>query len=392
MKTSFFLLFALLGSAVFAQSNLSIFNNNGQQFYVVLNGIRQNSKPETNVQVSQIKNGSYAVKVIFADGKTPDIDKNFMIDAPYDITARIIFKKGKGKLQMIGQEPTHGVIQEAVVYRPSDAAVYSDAVVVNSISNQNAAAAATQITQTLPVQTSTTTQTTGTGNATGVNMNMNVQETTTNTTVTNMNNNANPNENVNLNMNLSVGGVNLNLNANASGTGLGAGTTVSETTTTTTTSSSSTVSTSSASTTSGVGLNSNININQSGANQTVQGQTNTQVLQQQQQQQQVIQNQQQGHFVNCTQTMNRLEAFKAELQDQSFEEDRLEALKLAMNKTCLSTAQAGQLLDLFTFDENRLEAAKFLSDRLTDRDNAGSLAMKLTFDSSKMEYRRYISE
>ena len=402
MKTSFFLLFALLGSAVFAQSNLSIFNNNGQQFYVVLNGIRQNSKPETNVQVSQIKNGSYAVKVIFADGKTPDIDKNFMIDAPYDITARIIFKKGKGKLQMIGQEPTHGVIQEAVVYRPSDAAVYSDAVVVNSISNQNAAA--TQITQTLPVQTSTTTQTTGAGNATGVNMNMNVQETpnttiqTSNTTTTTTTTGNIPDENVNLNMNLSVGGMNVNLNANASATGLGAGTTVSETTTTTTTTSSSTINTSSSSSTSGAGLNTNISYNQNGMNQVgvnqgLQNQTNTQVVQQQQQQQQqVIQNQQQGHFVNCTQTMNRLEAFKAELQDQSFEEDRLEALKLAMNKTCLSTAQAGQLLDLFTFDENRLEAAKFLSDRLTDRDNAGSLAMKLTFDSSKMEYRRYISE
>jgi hypothetical protein len=358
-----------------AQSNLSIFNNNGQQFYVVLNGIRQNSKPETNVQVSQIKNGSYAVKVIFADGKTPDIDKNFMIDAPYDITARIVFKKGKGRLQLMGQEPTHGVIQEAVVYRPTDAAVYSDAVVVNSSANQNAGAA--QITQTLPVQTTTTTQTTGTGNTAGINMNMNVQETTTNTTITN----TDPNDNVNLNMNLSVGGVNVNLNANASGTGLGAGTTVSETTTTTTTSSS---------TTSGVGLNSNININQSGANQSVQGQTNTQVLQQQQQQ--VIQNQQPGRVVNCTQTMNRLEAFIVELQDQSFEEDRLEALKLAMNKTCLTTAQAGQLLELFTFDENRLEAAKFLSDRLTDRANAGSLAMKLTYESSKMEYRRYISE
>ncbi len=374
MKTSFFLFFALITNALLAQSNLSIFNNNGQQFYVVLNGIRQNSKPETNVQVSQIKNGSYAVKVIFADGKTPDIDKNFMIDAPYDITARIVFKKGKGRLQLMGQEPTHGVIQEAVVYRPTDAAVYSDAVVVNSSANQNAGAA--QITQTLPVQTTTTTQTTGTGNTAGINMNMNVQETTTNTTITN----TDPNDNVNLNMNLSVGGVNVNLNANASGTGLGAGTTVSETTTTTTTSSS---------TTSGVGLNSNININQSGANQSVQGQTNTQVLQQQQQ---VIQNQQPGRVVNCTQTMNRLEAFKVELQDQSFEEDRLEALKLAMNKTCLTTAQAGQLLELFTFDENRLEAAKFLSDRLTDRANAGSLAMKLTYESSKMEYRRYISE
>lgn len=279
---------------------------------MVLNGIRQNSKPETNVQVAQIKNGSYAVKVIFADGKTPDIDKNFMIDAPYDITARIIFKKGKGKLQLMGQEPTHGVLQEAVVYRPNDAAVYSDMI---------------------PVQTTTTTTTTTTGTI--------------------------PDENVNLNMNLSVGGVNVNLNANASATGLGTGATITETTT-----SSSTTTT-------------QIN-NQANA-----------------QHQQVIAQVQQAPLsnrVNCTKTMNRLEAFKAELQDQSFEEDRLEALQLELKSTCLTTAQAEQLIDLFTFDENRLEVAKYLSDRLTDRDNAGALAKKLTFDSSKMEYRRYISE
>ena len=333
MKTPILLLLLLLSSALFAQSNLSIFNNNGQSFYVVLNGIRQNAKPETNVQVGQIKNGSYAVKVIFADGKTPDIDKNFMIDAPYDITARIIFKKGKGKLQLMGQEPTHGVIQEAVVYRPSDAAVYSDVVVVN----------------TSPVQNTTTIQTTGTGNTTGINMNVNVSETP-NTTTQTLNTNTNttttttstttttgtiPDENVNLNMNLSVGGVSVNLNANQSG-----------------------------------------------------NQTNAQ-------QQQVIAQVQQAPLsnrVNCTKTMNRLEAFKAELQDQSFEADRLEALQLELKNTCLTSAQAEQLIDLFTFDENRLEVAKYLSDRLTDRDNAGALAKKLTFDSNKMEYRRYISE
>jgi hypothetical protein len=358
MKTSLLLILLLSQVALFAQSNLSIFNNNGQQFYVVLNGIRQNSKPETNVQVGQIKNGSYAVKVIFADGKTPDIDKNFMIDAPYDITARIIFKKGKGKLQLIGQEPTHGVIQEAVVYRPSDAAVYSDAVVVNAIPSQTA----TTIQNTTNNNTSNGTvntsgssnvnvQSTGVNtNAAGLNMNMNVQETTTNTTVTN----TNPNENVNLNMNLSVGGVNLNLNANASGTGVG---------------------TTATSVTPNVQVSSNANQTQS------QAQVQTQVPAQTQ-----------GHTVNCTQTMNRLEAFKAELQDQSFEDDRLEALKLGLNKTCLTTAQAAQLLDLFSFDENRLEAAKYLSDRLTDRESAGELAKKLNFDSSKMEYRRYISE
>ena len=233
MKLLFLFSTSLLSTFLFAQSNLSVFNNNGQPFYVVLNGIRQNSKPETNVQVSQIKNGSYAVKVIFADGKTPDIDKNFMIDAPYDITTRIVFKKGKGKLQLMGMEPTHGVIQEAVVYRPNDAANYSDAVVNMNMNIQETP--------------NTTIQTTGIGTTTGVNMNVNVSETTpasvqtsnstnsntTTTTTTTTTNGTIPDENVNLNMNLSVGGVNLNLNANANGSGLGTSATVTETTTST---------------------------------------------------------------------------------------------------------------------------------------------------------------
>lgn len=388
MKTIFLFSTLFTFSALFAQSNLSIFNNNGQSFYVVLNGIRQNSKPETNVQVAQIKNGSYAVKVIFADGKTPDIDKNFMIDAPYDITARIIFKKGKGKLQLMGQEPTHGVIQEAVVFRPTDAANYSDAVVVNT---QTTPVQNTTTIQTSPVQNTTTIQTTGTSNNAGVNMNMNIQETpntttqtlnTNTTTTTTTTTGTNPDENVNLNMNLSVGGVNVNLNANASanGTGLGTGATITETTTS-----------SSTTTTTQTNNQVNANIQLNGNSQVVQNQQN----QQNAQHQQVIAQVQQAPLssrVNCTKTMNRLEAFKVELQDQSFEEDRLEALQLAMKSTCLTTAQAEQLIDLFTFDENRLEVAKYLSDRLTDRDNAGALAKKLTFDSSKMEYRRYISE
>jgi hypothetical protein len=353
----FFYLFGatLLSTFLNAQSNLSVFNNSGQPFYVVLNGIRQNSKPETNVQVSQIKNGSYAVKVIFADGKTPDIDKNFMIDAPYDITTRIVFKKGKGKLQLMGMEPTHGVIQEAVVYRPNDAANYSDAVVNMNVNVSETTPASVQTSNSTNSNTTTTTTT-----------------TTTNGTI--------PDENVNLNMNLSVGGVNLNLNANANGSGLGTSATVTETTT-------STISTSSTTTTSSNSVSTHTGMNQTTNNMSNQVNANIQMNGNSQ-----LQPVDHSSRVNCTKTMNRLEAFKTELQDQSFEEDRLEALKLAMKTTCLTTAQAEQLLDLFTFDENRLEVAKYLADRLTDRDNAGALAKKLTFDSNKMEYRRYISE
>jgi hypothetical protein len=311
MKSILVLLVCFGASTAWSQSNLSIFNNNGQQFYVVLNGIRQNSIPQTNVQVAQIKNGNYAVKVIFADGKTADIDKNFMIDAPSDITARIIFKKGKGKLQLMGMEPTNGVLTEAVVYRPSEAAIFSDAVVVNNL-----------------------------------NVNEAPNTTTLNTTFQNSNTTINSitstpdEENVNLNLNVSIEGVNVNLNASASG-------------------------------------------------------TSTQIQNQQNfQNNQSAPTQQSTTFsrVNCTQTLDRIEAFKTELQDQTFEDDRLEALKLALKKTCLSSTQAELLMELFTFDENRLEVAKYLAERLTDRENAGVLAKKMTFESNKMEYRRYISE
>ncbi len=75
MKKIATLLILFIGFISMAQSNLTVFNNNGQQFYVILNGIKQNSLPQTNVYISGIRNGSYALKLIFADGKTADIDK-----------------------------------------------------------------------------------------------------------------------------------------------------------------------------------------------------------------------------------------------------------------------------------------------------------------------------
>jgi hypothetical protein len=56
----------------------------------------------------------------------------------------------------------------------------------------------------------------------------------------------------------------------------------------------------------------------------------------------------------------------------------------------LYAADALQLMDLFTFDANQLEVAKFLSDHLLDYDNASSLVAKFSFDSSKMEYMEYV--
>ncbi len=47
-------------------------------------------------------------------------------------------------------------------------------------------------------------------------------------------------------------------------------------------------------------------------------------------------------------------------------------------------------MDLFTFDANQLEVAKFLCNHLVDYDNASSIAAKFAFDLYKMEYMEYL--
>lgn len=216
MKQLFTFLFCAFGSILFAQSNFTVFNNNGEQFYVILNGIKQNSVPQTNVSVSGVKNGGYSVKVIFADGKTPDINKNFMIDAPMDITTRVVFKKGQGKLQLVSMVPTAGtVVNGAVIYRQDNNVIYSDAPVVNV--------------QTPPTNTTITSTQTIPSNVNGnVQVNETQTQTQTNMNTSNQNMNGNVNMNVGISGNVGINGTtstngqngNVNMNTNVGSNGI----------------------------------------------------------------------------------------------------------------------------------------------------------------------------
>ena len=205
-----------------SQTNLSIFNNSGQRFYVILNGIKQNSMPQTNVSVSGIKDGGYSVKLIFEDGKTRDIDRNFFIDAPSDITTRVVFKKGKGKLQLVSMLPASGSIQSnSVTYRPNDTFIYSDQQSIqtnqpaNPTINQNGAIQTTNSnSENFNPQTST--------NQNSTNQNSSTQNSTINTPSNNQQMNVNSSNTVtNTSSNVSVGNtpqnVQLSVGVNANG-------------------------------------------------------------------------------------------------------------------------------------------------------------------------------
>ena len=483
MKKITTLLLLFLAFTAKSQSNLTIFNNNGQQFYVIFNGIKQNSVPMTNVSVAAIKNGAYSVKLIFSDGKTPDIDKNFMLEEPTDITARVVQKKGKLKLQMISSIPTKGALTEGdfVIYRPNNSAIFSDATSGN---------------QTVTTQETTTITTTNSTNGNAVNTTNNSQGTTGNTTI--QQNTSNPNSigqngsvniqvnggtagqqteqvgqvgmNVSVNggtagqqteqvgqvgMNVSVNGgttgqqaeqvgqvginisvngvstgqqteqvgqvgqvgmtvsvnggtsgqqteqfgmnvtvnggttgqqteqvgtnvtinsqdpntlngsVNTSVNVNGNGTtnSTNVGTTVTQTTTTTSVTTN--------------GTNINTNTNQQNTNTgTVPMTTNS--------------SNSNGNTTICTKTLNDVVAFVEDINSMTFDDDKKELILKDLKNHCLTAAQTYKIMETLTFEADRLEIAKYLFDRMLDKENGKTLLPLFTFDSTKMEFREYM--
>lgn len=444
MKASLFFGVFFLSFSIFSQSNLTVFNNGGQKFYLIMNGIKQNSVAQTNVVVSGIKNGGYSVKLIFEDGKTKDIDKNFFLETPQDVTTRVTFKKGVGKLQLVSMVPASGTATEGTVtFRPDNNAVFTDAVTttttttIQTVSTETSTVGGNttngngngngsvgiQFNETTPTPTTPNTDTpvTPPNNGNGsinisisdpvngeninmnvnmnmngavvdpseqnVNMNVNVTGNGTQQNTSNTRPGANANVNVgaatnsttqqtttngaNVNVNVSGNGVNPSVNATVPGSStnvtLNGGTetqnssnTTITTTTTTTTNTTTTV-------------NGNTNV----SNGTSTNPTNS------------LGGTSNGRMV-CAKTLSNVETLKTELNGYSFEDDRVGALKISLKNKCLYAGDAVKIMDLFTFDANLLEVAKFLSDHLLDYDNASSLAAKFTFDSSKMEYMEYV--
>ena len=443
MKQLFTFLFCAFGSLFFAQSNFTVFNNGGQQFYVILNGIKQNSVPQTNVSVSGVKNGGYSVKLIFADGKTADIDKNFMIDSPMDITTKVAFKKGKGKIQLVSMEPTHGSITSgAVIYRPDNNVIYSDAPVTN-------------FQPPVPTQTTSTIST----NQTVPNGQMNVQSNQTQTNMNNSNQNMNGNVNtsvgingttptngqngsVNMNTNIGSNGMNVSVNDPISGENINMNLNVGFNTNGTTmtvsdplmngninmnvdvngmpitnsTSTSTVTSTSSQTingqttfqsgstttqnnngnvtiTTSGT-PNMNGNANTTNVNTNTNGNVNVNMNTSQNTTSSTsAQSSTSGNFINCTRTLLNTEEFIADLKSQTFEDDRMDIIYKDLVNTCLTAAQVYKILELITFESSKYEVAQFLYFRTTDRQilDKGMLSL-FTFDSTKMDWREFVRE
>lgn len=326
------LLIVLAFAGAYAQNNnLVVFSNNGEKFTLILNGVRQNATPETNVKVTGLNAANYKAKIIFEKQNLFDIDQNVYLMSGGDhgkdteYTYDIIEKKGSYKLRWMSEAPINSTApaaanQTVVIYTTTDAVV-APAPVVSSTTT-------TTTTQTAPVTTTST--------------------TTTGTT-----------ENVNVGMNVNGMGVNMNISINDAP---GGAVTSSSTTTTT---HSTTVTTSSSGTTA--------------AAVPVATPTTSPAA---------------PAASGCYTAMNDgdFTSAKSSIKSKSFEDSKMTLAKQIISNNCLSTAQVKEIMQIFSFEDTKLDLAKYAYNKTIDPNNYFKLNDAFTFESSIEELDAYIQK
>lgn len=314
---SLLVLASLCASYSFAQlsSKITVFSEEGKPFYLIVNGIKQNDKPLTNVMVDGLTFPNYKVKVLFEDANLAPIDKNIFTqdaDGIHSETAYRIKMNNKGQrvMQLYSTVP----VTQQIVYTQSN--VPPDMGVVTFRTSETVS---NNVVYGTSVSTTTTTTTMG---APGIGMNVNVVDPVTG-------------ENVNMNVNANVGMV---------------GGTV--TTTTTTTSSSS---------------------NQGYYTNTPPPPANTNT--------------------GCMYAMgySDFDAAKRSISGQSFEDSKLKIAKNIASSNCLSAQQVKDICQTFSFEESKLDFAKFAYVRCTERSKFFIVNDVFSFSSSVDELNEYIA-
>lgn len=304
----------------FAQGCLTIFSEDGDKFFLVLNGIKQNAVAQTNVRVDGLTNEYYSAKVLFEQSGKAEISKNIPVKDPgtsdwAEVTYKIKrTKDGDLKLRYFSATPV-----PATYNPPPDMYVvhYGEAA---------------------PVSTSvskTTYTTTTTSAPAGVNMNMNA---------------AGVNMSVNMGDGANGGGLNMNVNIND-------GASVSNDVTTTTTTTRTT-------TMSRDNYNSNSNTTPPPATPAC----------------------------SYPMDMSSFSQAKKSIAGASFEDTKLSTAKSIVSGNCVNTDQVVAICKMFSFEQTKLDFAKFAYSKTTDRANYFKVGTIFDYDASKTELNNFIGQ
>ena len=313
MKSKLLTLALLLISFIAANaqtSNAIFFSENGEKFNLVLNGVLQNEKPETNVKLTGLNAPAYKTRIIFADKALGYVDYNLNFVTMGAEVSYNIKKNNKGAyvVRYVSEVP----LAQAAPPAPNQTVI---------VYSTPAAGSATTTTR----QTTTTT----TGHPDNVSINMGV------------------------NLDGQSGGVNMDISG-MNGSVESSSTTTTTTTHTTTTTYQDPVPPPPAHVEYVEGYNGKI---------------------------------------GCPVPMSRgdFESFKGSLSTKSFEDSKMTMAKQVLNNNCLTSAQVREVMSLFTFEETKLDFAKYAYGHTYDLGNFYKVNDAFGFETSIDELNNYIS-
>ncbi len=172
-------------------SNLVVFSEDGLKFYLILNGIRQNDVPVTNVKVVDLIQPYYSAKIIFEDPKQPILEKKIlqMTDADGKGNLEVTYKIKRNNKQVNVLRYFSAVPISQAIPETKDVVVYHYNVTPMPEISTTVVTQETTVTSGSNINTSAGTNGTSTNvnvnmGGMGVNMNVNINDPTLNSTTT----------------------------------------------------------------------------------------------------------------------------------------------------------------------------------------------------------------
>jgi len=332
-----FLLFAVVTAftSLHAQNNLVVFSENGDKFHLVINGVKQNLEPQTNVKVTDLIHPNYKVKIVFAEAGKGVVDQNvYLMDGGEPVKEHefvyCVKLTGKGAYKI---RPVSAVSISEVKADPAQTVVHYSTSEPTPQNNNVISSGAS---------------------AGGISTNLHITETATQTQSGN---------NTSVGINMAGIGINVNVNDNMGGDfNHSSSTTVTGQTITSSTSSS--------------GYESDNYQNQASSTSKVSNGGRTQS----------------GSTGGCTSPMSskNFNDVKSSISSKSFEDSKVKMAKQVIDANCLSTAQVKEIMLLFSFEATRLDLAKYAYGHTFDTNNYYKLNDAFTFESSIDELDAHI--
>lgn len=369
MKNVFILIvLSIISLTSFAQTNnLTVFSEKGEEFILYVNSIKQNETPAANVTAKDIKGESFMARLVFVDKSIPEITQNFWTESKnVEISAVVkLNNKGKYVLRSMGETAKSNDSNVAVsgsnaTYEsPSENSGTGNAsgtvVTTTPVTNQRNPNINENISMDINVSETGMNVTTGAG-ADNLTMNITADENGMNMAtgvggeIVSMNISVSENG---MNMNTGVGGQNLNMNINVSGNDNLVVDSYEETVTTNTTA-----------TTGGTTI---IPSDDYSSNSS-------------------------GTVSRCSYAMSAAEFDEAisSIKAKSFEDTKLTTAKQICKSSCMTADQIRDFNKAFSFEDSRLEFAKYAYDYVYDSSKYYKVNDSFQFEMTAEELDEYL--